>query len=143
MSSDSGGLQKKTATQFGTYLLASTLGTAAHYMTLFFLVDVFSLKPLIATTCGAILGAAVIYYLNYFYVFNSKKPHTEAAMKFFLVGCFSIFLNATVFKILTSISEWHYLILQLFTTGCVFTGTFILNRNWTFKVQSSSRSYPQ
>ncbi|MDA3901999.1 MAG: GtrA family protein [Desulfuromusa sp.] len=126
--------REKLLTQLSTYLMASILGTVLHYFVLFILVNIFSLQIVFASTCGAIAGAVVIYFLNYFLVFKSVRRHREALVRFLLVAVFGIFLNGIVLNFLESTLVWHYLALQLITTIIVFISNFILNRSWTFSV---------
>ena len=125
-------VEKKIIAQLGSYLLASFLGTTAHYLTLFGLVHFFSMSLVMASTCGAIVGAMIIYRLSYSLVFKSDRSHREAFMRFSLVAGLSIFLNGTILKLLVFLLPWHYLALQVLTTLTVFVGNFMLNRVWTF-----------
>jgi len=123
---------KKILGQLGRYLFASTMGTIAHYLTLFGLVHFFALDLVVASTYGAVVGAVIIYKLSYSMVFKSDRSHREAFLRFSLVTCLSIFLNGTILKLLVFVLPWHYLALQVLTTLSVFVGNFILNRIWTF-----------
>ncbi len=123
---------KKTFFELSHYLVASILGTVAHYLVLFGLVQFFSLGTVIASTCGAVTGAVIIYFLNYYLVFKSDRRHREAVVRFFLVACSGVILNGLILKFLVSVCDWHYLGLQLMTTAIVFGSNFVLNRSWTF-----------
>ena len=51
--------------QFITFSSIGVIGTTAHYITLIILVEILTLMPVIASSCGAIIGALVNYTLNY------------------------------------------------------------------------------
>lgn len=131
---------KKLILQLSSYLAASILGTAAHYFILICLVQYLSLSTLIASTTGALVGALVIYNLNYFLVFKSTKHHRNALTQFSLVTCLGVALNAMILKILISIFNWHYLILQIITTVIIFCCNFALNRSWTFASKTTKQN---
>jgi len=123
---------KKLAGQLGSYLVASCVGTAGHYLVLFGLVQGAGLDPVVASTCGALTGAVIIYLLSYFMVFKSGRRHREAFARFLLIAVLGIVLNGLVFGALSRVLPWHYLVLQVVTTMIVFLSNFSLNRCWTF-----------
>jgi len=135
-------LEKGLLAQLSSYLVASVLGTAAHYLVLLLLVQVAALDPVIASTGGATVGAAIIYALSYFVVFKSDRSHHVALARFALVAALGIVLNGTILKLLTTISSWHYLLLQAATTVAVFVSNFSLNRCWTFAAAQRARRAP-
>ena len=126
------GSYKKIINELSGYLIAGIVGTAVHYLILFRLVQMYSLDTVFSSTSGAMVGAGVIYSLNYFLVFKSVRPHREAFMRFFLVACLGVAMNGLILKILISICDWHYLGLQILTTGIVFGSNFALTSCWTF-----------
>jgi len=127
--------KKKVIAQLSHYVIASILGTAAHYLIMLSLVQLYSINAINASTCGAITGAAVIYFLNYFVVFKSKQRHRETVMRFVLVASLGVILNGVILKALTSMYAQHYLVLQILATTIVFGCNFAMNRGWTFAAQ--------
>jgi len=128
--------RKKIVAQLSHYLVASILGTASHYVIMLGLIQFYSANTIIASTCGAIIGAVVIYFLNYFVVFKSERLHRVALTRFFLVAFLGVILNGVILNILTSMYDRHYLVLQVLTTAVVFSCNFALNRGWTFAAET-------
>src|SRR4030065_705316 len=95
------------------------IGTAAHYLTLITLVQLTGLNAVLASSTGAVAGAIVNYILNYYYTFQSKKRHHEAAVKFFTVAGVGFILNGLIMQWGTVGLGFHYLIAQLVATGCI------------------------
>jgi putative flippase GtrA len=114
------------------YLAASTTGTAVHYCLMMALVYLSDINKVTASTCGAIVGAIIIYVLNYYVTFQSTNRHKMAALRFSIVSALSVVLNGLTLKGLLVLFDWHYMLLQVATTILVFGFTYILNRKWTF-----------
>ena len=129
---------------FIRYSLTGGAATAVHYLILLGLVELFGLKPWLATAVGALCGAAVAYLGNRYITFNSnfnknsfdkKSPqpkHTTTLPRFLMVATLGAGLNSLlVFSISHSFSL-HYFAAQVIATIIVLVLTFHLNRLWTF-----------
>ena len=114
--------------QFLTFAGIGAIGTAGHYVTLLILVEVFFIKPVLATTLGFVVGALINYFLNYKYTFNSDKPHMEALLKFLAVATIGAVLNSMIMYLGIRITELNYIIIQVFATGVVLLWNFLLNK---------------
>jgi putative flippase GtrA len=125
-------LSDETVRRLKMFGLLGIVGTAAHYAVLVGLVEALNFKPVIATTLGFTVGAAVNYILNYRYTFKSKKAHSDTAPKFYLIAVLTGFLNAILVFIGVHSLNFNYLIVQILVTAVVFLTNFILNSRWTF-----------
>jgi len=126
-------LPKKTLfDQFISYALAGAVGTFLQYLILFLLVEMFSVYPVTASILGMLAGAVVNYLLNYHWVFQSKRRHSETLSKFFATGGVGWALNAVIMYVLVTIASIHYLLAQVVATGIVLFWNFLGNRLWTF-----------
>ena len=120
------------ALELSRYLTASVIGTVVHYGLMMALVYLAATDEVVASTCGAIVGAIIIYVLNYYVTFRSTKTHQVAAIRFAIVAILSVVLNGLVLKGLLTWLDWHTMLLQGVTTLVVFGLTYLLNQNWTF-----------
>jgi putative flippase GtrA len=123
--------------QFIKFSGVGIVGTAVQYLTLFVLVQLGGVYPVLASTAGFVLGAFVNYYLNYIYTFRSSKSHTDAMPKFFTVATVGLFLNAMIMEFFISFFGLPYIIAQLIATALVLLWNFAANRMWTFMESSS------
>jgi len=114
------------------YLLVSVFGTLVHYGLMMTLIRQFSAGVLPASTAGAMTGALIIYLLNYFCTFHSRKRHLESVSRFFLVAALGLVINGLVLKAMLGWLGGHYLIAQCLATVAVFGFSFTINRAWTF-----------
>ena len=119
--------------QFLRFSGVGVIGTAAHYLTLITLVELGSINTVVASSCGAIVGALVNYILNYHYTFRSDKRHHEAMVKFFVIAGIGFVCNGLLMALLAEYLGINYLIAQVITTGIVLLWNFIGNRLWTFR----------
>ncbi len=125
------GAYRNIAYELSRYLTASVIGTVAHYCLMMALVYLATIDEVVASTCGAIVGAAIIYVLNYYVTFQSTKTHQVAATRFALVALLSVVMNGFILKGLLTWLDWHTMLLQGITTLTVFSLTYLLNRTWT------------
>ena len=123
--------------QFIKFSGVGVVGTTVQYATLFILVQLAGVYPVLASTAGFVLGAFVNYYLNYIYTFRSSKSHFEAMPKFFTVATVGLFLNAMIMEFFISFFGFPYIIAQLIATALVLLWNFAANRMWTFMESSS------
>lgn len=126
------GSNKSLALELSRYLTASVIGTAVHYGLMMVLIYLVATDKLIASTIGAIVGAIIIYTLNYYVTFQSTKTHQVAAARFAIVACLSVVMNYFILNELVIWFDWHIMLLQGFTTLAVFCLTYLLNKAWTF-----------
>ena len=123
--------------QFIKFSGVGVVATAVPYATLFILVQLAGVYPVLASTAGFVLGAFVNYYLNYIYTFKSSKSHFEAMPKFFTVASVGLCLNAMIMEFCISFFGFPYIIAQLIATALVLLWNFAATRMWTFMESSS------
>lgn len=126
------GAYKSLALELSRYLTASVIGTVTHYCLMMALIYLATVDAVVASTCGAIIGAVIIYVLNYYVTFRSTKTHQVAATRFAIVAVLSVVMNGLILKGMLTWFDWHTMMLQGITTLTVFGLTYLLNRTWTF-----------
>jgi putative flippase GtrA len=128
--------------QFVHYASVGAVGTSAHYLTLWLLVNLAQRGVVVATTAGFLVGAVVNYALNRRFTFKGEGRHGSALAKFMSVALLGMLLNGALMSVLVARVAVHYLLLQVFTTGVLVVGTFLANRFWTFAAvrEGSARS---
>ncbi len=114
------------------YGTAGAVGTAVQYMILVGLVEALRIDAIVASTIGAIAGAAINYVLNYHLTFRSRRRHAESLVKYMMVSVAGIALNGLVLAVGMSGLGLPYLGAQILATLVVFFATFAANRAWTF-----------
>ncbi|MFO1325475.1 MAG: GtrA family protein [Burkholderiales bacterium] len=118
--------------QFLRYAGTGAVGTAAHYATLFALVQPRWAEPVAASTAGFVAGALVNYGLNHRYTFASQRAHRHALPRFAAVALLGLFVNAAVLALVLAVAGPHYMIAQVVATGVVLVVGYQANRLWTF-----------
>jgi len=118
--------------QLAKYLGASIAGTLVHYVFLIALVRWFAVRPLWASTSGAVMGALVIYLINYFITFHSTKRHISASSRFIVVAAVCTAVNALILNTALTHMDWSLAPAQVFATGMQFSVGFAIHRVWTF-----------
>ena len=116
-----------------TFGLVGVVGTAGHYLTLVWLVEIINMDPVVATTLGFAVGAIVNYVLNHRYTFQSSKAHLDAGPKFFLIALATGLLNGLLIHVGVKLFGLNYLLVQIVATLAVFLANFLLNNIWTFR----------
>ena len=118
--------------QFVRYAGAGVIGTAAHNAVLVALVQGAGAGVVVASTAGAIAGAAINYILNHRFTFASRESHRRALPRFAVVAAAGITLNALVLAGMLALVGPHYLVAQVAATLAVLVAGYIANRAWTF-----------
>ena len=113
------------------------VATAVQYASMFMLVQLAGVYPVLASTDGFVLVAFVNCYLNYIYTFRSSKSLFEAMPKFFTVASVGLFLDAVIMEFFISFFGFPYITAQLNATALVLLWSFAANRKWTFMESSS------
>jgi len=126
-------LSQPPVRQFLTFAFVGIFGTAAHYLVLGALVEVWGIPVLLATTAGFTCGAVVNYALNRRFTFDSTAQHGVALPKFLTVATLGAGINWLVVALLLSASSMHYLLAQLLATASVLIWNFAANYLWTFR----------
>ena len=107
--------------------------TILQYLILIFLVQIFIIKPVYASTIGYLTSALVSYYLNYVFTFRSTARHHVAIAKFLFIVTIGLSLNAAIMYWLTEVLSLFYIAAQVVATGVVFAWNFAGSRLWAFK----------
>lgn len=125
--------EKSVLLKFIHFSGVGVIGTAVHYAVLIFLVHILAIGVIKASSAGFITGALTNYLLNYHFTFVSKKRHSEAMTKFFIVALIGLFVNGLIMSYCTQSLGLHYLLSQVIATGLVLLWNFTANHAWTFQ----------
>lgn len=115
------------------FALVGVMGTLVHYIVLVLLVELAGFSALWATSCGALSGAVVNYFLNYRFTFASQNPHRAALPKFLVLAGLGLGLNALLMALLLNLGLF-YLLAQPLATLLVLFVNFFANKYWTFRI---------
>jgi putative flippase GtrA len=124
--------------KFMVFATVGVVGTAAHYLVLYLLVESYGIDPVTASGCGAIAGLIVNYLLNYILTFKSQQSHFKAFPKFALIAGIGFSLNLGLMTLLTP--YLYYLYAQIVTTLIVLVWNFLGNSLWTFRTGKHGKS---
>jgi len=120
--------------KFIVFASVGVIGTTAHYLLLYQLVESYAVNAVTASSYGAIAGLIVNYGLNYIITFNSQQSHLRAFPKFAVIASMGFGLNMGLMTLLTA--QFYYLYAQVLTTLLVLIWNFLGNSLWTFKLDS-------
>ncbi len=118
--------------QAGSYLWVSILGTAAHFSLMALLVQRFDLNPVGASFCGAVLGAAIIYWFNFYVTFCSTTPHQRALVRFAAMATAGALINGLVLTLALDGWSWPLVSSQVLATALQFLFGFFVSRLWIY-----------
>ena len=124
---------KQFSLQFLRYSVVGACATASQYAVLIFLVELFHMQAVLASSIGSVIGSIVSYYMNHRFTFKSEKRHRDALWQFYSIAAVGTALNALFMYIGTHTLHWHYMNAQIITTGLVLLWNFTGNQQWTFK----------
>lgn len=119
--------------QFIYYTGIGAIGTTAHFLVLYCLVEFLDVDPIGGSTVGFFAGAIVNYLLNYNYTFHSSAKIFPSFVRFFSVALLGAMINIAIMKFLIYTVSLHYFMSQIFATAIIVVITFLINKAWTFK----------
>ena len=122
---------RRTGEQFVIFAAGGAVGTACHYITLVFLVELAAFPVVPAALAGFLVGALVNYSLARRFAFQSSRPHRTALPRFATVATVGAAINTAIVALLFGMGV-HYLLAQVAATTIVFFCNFLANKNWTF-----------
>jgi putative flippase GtrA len=120
--------------KFILFALVGVVGTSAHYLLLYQLVESYAVNAVIASGYGAVAGLIVNYGLNYLITFNSQQSHLRTFPKFAVIASIGFGFNMGLMTLL--IAQFYYLYAQILTTLLVLIWNFLGNSLWTFKMET-------
>ena len=119
--------------QFLQFAAVGLCGTAVHYATLWAGVEWLGTTAVVASATGYVLGSIVNYLLNYFFTFDSKKSHVEAASKYYAVIGVGWCINTGLMALFVNVLQLNYWLAQIITTGIGLVWNFLGSRFWAFR----------
>jgi len=122
---------RRTRAQFFIFAAGGAVGTACHYITLIFLVEILAVPVVPATLAGFVVGALVNYVLARHFAFESSRPHRTALPRFAAVATVGAAINTVIVGSLFA-AGLHYLVAQVAATAIVLAWNFLANKYWTF-----------
>jgi putative flippase GtrA len=115
------------------YGIAGGCSAATHLVTLFLLVELFIVRPVVASTVGFVASIFVSYTLQRRWVFASSVANHVALPRFVLVTGVGLALNASVVFVGTEVLHGHYGVVQVVALMLVPLSNYLLNSLWTFR----------
>ncbi|UQG54442.1 MULTISPECIES: GtrA family protein [unclassified Marinobacter] len=122
------------------YGITGLIGTTVHFGTLFFLVEIYAVDAVKASSCGFILTVIISYILNYFWTFKTRGNHLPTFIKYLSVSCSGLLLNALIMHVGVNNFGFHYGISQAFVVLVIPLTNYLINHYWTFAGRVGERS---
>ena len=119
------------------FLVSGGIATAVHWAALWGLI-LLQVDAVLASSIGAILGAIVIYFLQYFFTFKTKRQHKQALLAYAPAVLVSWLLNLVLFYSLYGDVFLDPLVAQVATTAVVMVVNFLLYKKVVFRAKSNT-----
>lgn len=117
--------------QFIKFAVSGGMGTFCHYFLLMAMVNR-GANPIAASGCGMILGAAVVYLINYYLTFSSPKKHFDALKRFLPMAGVGFCLNTLLLGCALNYFSLPLPFSQMAATLGQFMFGFFVSRLWVF-----------
>lgn len=118
--------------KFGAVGFLNTLITIGTYSVLMY----FDVNYLIANVFGYALGVLNSYYWNKKWVFKADHSQKSMFTKFVVVNLITLGFNTLILYLLVQNMDINPLLSQIAATGAGLLFNYILNKKWTFNIQS-------
>ncbi len=116
------------------YGIVGIIGTLLHLGILALLVECVQADPVWSSVIGFFAALITSYILNFFWVFNSRRSHHVAVMRYLIVSFTGLALNTLIMYMVVDVLHWWYGWGALGVVMVVPASNFLLNYLWTFGV---------
>lgn len=117
--------------QFSRFFIVGASSAFVQFSILIGLVELYSIKPIVASILGYLGGALINYLLNHYFTFKSTLPHRQAVVRFSINSIFGFFLNFVIMTFL--LADYSYILSQILTSIVILIWNFLIHRRWTFQ----------
>lgn len=117
--------------QFSFFFIAGASSALMQFFVLISLVELFFVKPIIASIFGYLGGASINYLLNHYITFKGVSPHRKALLRFSINSFFCFCLNFSMMYFL--LAYYPYILSQVLTAIVILVWNFLIHRYWTFR----------
>ncbi len=118
--------------EFFRFLVTGGSATAAHYLIFWICISVVGISVTIGSAIGYLFGSVVSYLMNYYYTFDSSRPHGAAVVRFYLMVGIGLFINIGAVHMLVKGLSWNPWLAQIFATGVTLVGNFFFSKLFVF-----------
>ena len=121
--------------RFGIVGIASTF---IHVAVLSTLVELFRVEPVVASVPAFLTAMLASYGVNHRWTFGAQGSHKVYLPKYAVVAVLGLCLNVLItYLVVDILGKWYGFALALVVT-VVPPATFLLHRNWAFKITPDS-----
>ena len=115
--------------------ISSSIASFFDYLVTIFLVNLFSVDVVIASTTGTVCGGILNFMIGRTWVFDSRKRKVrEQAIRYGIVWIGNLLLNVGGMYLLTKKLQVHYVFAKLFVSLLVgFCYNYTLQKKYVFK----------
>jgi len=124
----------QTSIQLLRYTFVGAFAYVVDIGSLFFFTEYLRIHYLVSAALAFILGLITNYLLSIFWVFakRSIQDCRVELMIFSIIGLVGVGINEFFIWFFTEITDFHYLISKLFSTGFVFFWNFFARKKMLF-----------
>ena len=121
--------------RFGIVGVASTF---IHIAVFSMLVELFHVAPAVASVPAFLTAMFASYGVNHRWTFDAQGSHKVYLPKYAVVALLGLCLNVLItYLVVDILGKWYGFALALVVT-VVPSVTYLLNRNWAFKITSAA-----
>jgi putative flippase GtrA len=115
--------------------ISSSIASFFDYLVTIFLVDLFRVDVVIASTTGTVCGGILNFLVGRTWVFESRKRKVhQQALRYGIVWVGNLILNIGGMYLLTKKLQVHYVVAKLFVSLLVgFCYNYTLQKRYVFK----------
>ncbi len=127
--------------QWSRFCITGGFSAFVQFCILIAFVEIFSMKPVWASTGGYVGGSLINYLLNHYFTFRSQLPHKQAVFRFSVNSLFGLVLNFFIMRFF--LLHYRYLLSQILTSAAVLVWNFLIHQCWTFRVKKMPSCHTQ
>ena len=123
----------------GRYAIVGLASASAHLALLVLFVEVFGLRPAVATSVAFVCLLVVAFLLQHHWVFRSSERMARTAPRFVTVATMALVLNATIVHVGAGVMQGPYLAVQVVAFVVLPIANYLMHSLWTFAERRGRR----
>jgi putative flippase GtrA len=123
------------------WIISGGIAFGIDILTLFILVDFFSVYYLLAASIAFFISASTNYFISRYFIFSETTSTVVTSYgKFISISCIGLIIIASLMYLLVDILNVHYLIARIFIAGTVGVSSYYVHKIFSFSISQRQSS---
>jgi putative flippase GtrA len=123
---------QKIKSYFTKFIAAGGIATGVQYVVFWICIYLIGIDTTTASAVGYLFGSIVSYFINYYFTFNSQRPHSDTLPLFYIMVTIGFFVNTGSLHALNTGLGWNPWLSQVCASGLALIWNFYVSKLFVF-----------